>query len=175
MSPLRLTLLVLVLLPACSRQTATAVDDPERGRTDSRPLPIERTLTADDVIQLIRADGAAHTLAVLSGPADPTGADKVLAGVATGQPDWLAVGQAFRPVAQGALAERLSLALHQALSRNAAGVLRVLKATSGPSKEICQEAPATTAAVAAVTAVAEPELQIVKQECLGYMSGPIEG
>lgn len=160
-----------VLVAGCSPR-GDAIDESgtEVVPTDVGP-PI---LTADHVLNLIAADGARHTVLVLTGPADPSGYDKVVAGVATGDAEWLRVAQGFRPVTDGAPAESLSDALYQALPKNAAGVLAVLKATGGGDR-ICRYSDDSDPAVAAVTAVSDPALTETKQECLGHMSGPIEG
>lgn len=181
--PGRLALAAAFLaLTACSpstEETSEAVDTTEgvevAPQKPDGPSANAQALTADHVANLIAADGAAHTLAVLTGPADPTGFDAVTAGVATGDAGWLGVAQSLRPEADGMYAEGLSEALYQALSKNAAGVLAVLKATGGASELSCQDAWGNEAAVAAVSAVTDPALAHVKQECLGYMSGPIEG
>ncbi len=166
-------LAVCALLAAgCSPRT-DAIDE-----SGTEVVPAEtqaQPLTADHVLNLIAADGAAHTLAVLTGPADPSGYDKVTTGVTTGDSQWLSVAQAFRPHADGMYGEGLSDALYKALSKNAPGVLAVLKATGGASELTCESMPDNGPAVAAVTAVTDPALAEVKQECLGYMSGPIEG
>ena len=156
--------LCAVLAVGCSPRTESTAET-EPAAVQAEPL------SADHVLNLIAADGAPHTLAVLTGPADPSGYDKVTAGVATGDAQWLSVAQNFRPWADGLYAEGLSEALFQSLSKNAARTLAVLKATGGASELTCQSA----AAVAAVTAVTDPALTEVKQQCLGYMSGPIEG
>ncbi|WP_428149079.1 hypothetical protein [Brevundimonas sp.] len=164
--------LCAVLATGCSPRTDT-IDE-----TGTEVVPAEtrpQVLTADHVLNLIAADGAGHTLAVLTGPADPSGYDKVTAGVATGDGQWLQVAQAFRPLADGLYGEGLSDALYQALTKNAPGVLAVLKATGGASELTCESGTENATAVAAVTAVTDPALAEVKQECLGYLSGPIEG
>lgn len=168
-------------LAACSPRTedpAEVVDATEgveaAPQNPNGPSANAQALTADHVANLIAADGAAHTLAVLTGPADPTGYDVVTAGVSTGDAAWLGVGQSLRPEADGMYAEGLSEAFYQALPKNAAGVLAVLKTTGGASELTCQNTAGNTAAVAAVTAVTDPALAHVKQECLGYLSGPIE-
>lgn len=174
----RLALLAAIaLLTACSPATDPAAEPGMTEGIEATPSPSAnaQALTADRVANLIAADGAAHTLAVLTGPADPTGYDVVTAGVATGDPAWLGVGQSLRPEADGMYAEGLSEAFYQALPTNAAGVLAVLMATGGASELTCQNTPGNGAAVAAVTAVTDPALAQVKQECLGYLTDPAGG
>jgi len=152
-----------LLAAGCSPRTAST-EEAEPAAVSVEPL------TAARVADLIAADGAAHTLAVLTGPADTSGFDQVTAGIATGDPAWLAVAQSFRPHGDGWFGEGLSDALYKSLSKNAPGVLAVLKATGGASELTCESTTDNAAAIAAVTAVTDPALADVKAECLGYMT-----
>ena len=160
--------LCAVLAAGCSPKTQST-DESEVSAAAPEPL------TAAHVANLIAADGAAHTLAVFTGPADTTGFDQVAAGIATGDPAWLGVAQSFQPEGDGWFGEGLAEALYQALSKNAPGALAVLQATGGASELTCQSGTDNAAAIAAITAVTDPALADVKAECLGYMSGPVEG
>ncbi|MBU1347638.1 MAG: hypothetical protein KKA16_11910 [Alphaproteobacteria bacterium] len=140
-----------------------------------------RSLTADQVANLIAADGAAHTVAVLSGPADPTGIDKVFAGVATGAPEWLALVPAIQPETDGMYAEGLQDALATALTHNAPGVLALIPDHASPLFVCAATSPPDArmiAARAAVEAVTDPGLQAAKTECIRHFEGdqvPAEG
>lgn len=155
--------LCAVLATACSPR----VDENE---SYAEPEP----LTAAHVSNLMAADGVAHTLAVLTGPADHSGFDQVTAGIATGDADWLAVARDFRPHAEGWAAERLDDALAAALPENAAGVLAVLGST-GTSARTCRPGPSAPTSVTAVRAVTDPSLAGVKRQCLEAMRDPAEG
>jgi hypothetical protein len=160
---IRMLILALVsaLLAACT--------PPAEEEAAPRPEP----LTAAHVADLIAADGAAHTIAVLTGPADPTGIDKVFTGVATGDPAWLALVPLIEPETDGLHAEGLQDALATALTHNAAGVLAlwdhvspvfVCAATTPPDAR-------TTTGRAAVAAVTDPALQRARAECLREFDG----
>jgi hypothetical protein len=133
-----------------------------------------QALTAEHIANLIAADGAAHTVAVLTGPADPTGIDKVFAGIATGEAEWLALVPAIEPETDGMYAEGLQDALADALVHNAPGVLAlfpdhadayfVCSATNKPDARMI-------AGRAAVDAVTVPALQTAKAECIRFFEG----
>lgn len=152
---MRLHLLPLAILGALAACSPRAEPEP----------PVEpQPLTADMMANLMAADGAAHTVAVLTGPADPTGIDKVFAGIATGDPEWLALVSTLQPALDGVHAEGLQNALAAALPRNAPGVLALIPDHAEPSR-VCS-ATASTEARAAVQAVAGPGLQAARAECL---------
>ena len=155
----RLTIAALIAtLAACSPQVEA-------------PLPEEipeQPMTAAHLADLIAADGAGHTVAVLTGPAAPNGLDPVFAGMATGDPAWLAVAPLLRPEVDGEYAEGLADALSRALPINPAGVLTALNASGGASELTC-EATDDPTVIAAVEGVTDPARQTVKAECLGYL------
>lgn len=137
---------------------------------DTGPQP----LTADHVANLIAADGARHTVLVLTGPADPTGFDKVLQGIATGAPEWLAIVPSIQPETDGMYAEGLQDALATALTRNAPGVLALIPDHAHPVFVCAATSPPDArmiAARAAVDAVTAPELQAAKAECIRHFEG----
>lgn len=126
-------------------------------------------LTADHLANLIAADGARHTVLVLTGPADPTGIDKVFAGVATGESDWLALVPKIGPALDNQHFEGLQKALAAALPRNAAGVLALVPDPANPARVCAPDSPPE--ARAAVEAVNRPELQAARVECLRHLDG----
>lgn len=139
------------------------------------PAETERQpLTADHVANLIAADGARHTVLVLTGPADPTGFDQVLQGIATGDPDWLDLVPAIEPATDGVPAENLQDALTTALTLNAPGVLALMPAHALPTL-VCSATTRPdarrTAGRAAVEAVTDPALQSARTDCLGEFDG----
>ena len=162
-------LAVCALLAAgCSPQTQST--DEAEAAAPGEPQP----LTADHLANLIAADGAAHTVAVLTGPADPTGFDKVLAGIATGAPEWLAVVPALQPATDGMYAEGLQDALATALTHNAPGVLALIPDHARPVFVCAATSPPDArmiAARAAVDAVTNPELLTAKTECIRAFEG----
>ena len=148
--------------------TATlAACSPRVDATEVHDIP-EQPMTAAHLTDLITADGAAHTVAVLTGPADPTGLEPVFAGIGTGDPEWLLVAPLLRPVVDGEYAEGLADALSRALPINPTGVLTALNASGGASELTC-EATDDPTLIAAVEGVADPALQAVKADCLEYL------
>lgn len=169
-------LAVCALLAAgCSpRDDAIDPSGAEEVPADIQP----QALTADHVANLMAADGAAHTVAVLTGPADPTGFDKVLAGIATGSPDWLAIVPVLQPATDGMYAEELQDALATALTHNAPGVLALIPDHAHPIFVCAATNPPDArmiAARAAVDAVTDPALQAAKAECIMAFEGEAEG
>ena len=167
--------LCTVLAAGCSPRTDTTED------ADVAAAAEPQGLTAAHLADLIAADGAAHTVAVLTGPADPTGIDKVFQGVATGAPEWLAVVPALEPATDGMYAEGLQDALATALTHNAPGVLALIPDHASPLFVCAATNPPdarTIAGRAAVEAVTDPALQTAKAECIRYFEGyqpPLEG
>ena len=158
-------------LPTLSACLVLAACSP---RTEPEPPAEPQPLSADMMANLMAADGAAHTVAVLTGPADPTGIDKVFAGIASGDPEWLALVPTLQPALDGEHAEGLQHALAAALPLNPAGVLTLLPDYAHPDTVCAPTAPAdarTAAARAAVEAVANPPLQAARSECMGFLDG----
>ncbi|WP_269516363.1 hypothetical protein [Brevundimonas subvibrioides] len=146
---------------------ALAACSPPVDTTQGQDIP-EPPMTAAHLADLIAADGASHTVAVLTGPAAPNGLDPVFAGIATGDPGWLAVAPLLRPEVDGVYADGLADALSRALPINPEGVLTALNASGGASERTC-EATDDPTVIAAVEGVADPALRTVKVECLGYL------
>ncbi len=158
----------LLSLAVCAALTACSP------RAEPEPQVEPQPLSAGMMANLMAADGAAHTVAVLTGPADPTGIDKVFAGIATGAPEWLALVPTLEPALDGLHAEGLQDALATALPLNAPGVLALIPdharayfvcaATTPPDARM-------TAGRAAVDAVTQPGLQAAKAECIRAFDG----
>lgn len=146
------------LAAACSPRTAATAET-----ETAEP----QALTAAHVADLIAADGAAHTVAALTGPADPTGIQKVFDGMATGDPAWLALVPAIAPETDGEYAEGLNYALSQALVHNAAGVLALIP-EHGSYYFVCADADHETARPL-VAAITERSLRASRDRCLQYM------
>lgn len=159
---IRLLPLVLgaVLAAGCSQAEST-------GEAENAAASEPQALTADHVANLIAADGAAHTVAVLTGPADPTGIDKVFEGMATGDPEWLALVPAIEPETDGMYSEGIQYALMTALLHNTAGVLALMP-DYGSYYFVCADADRETARPL-VAAVADPALRAARDRCLQYM------
>lgn len=149
---------LIVALVACSPRVDT---------TQGQDIP-EQPMTAAHLADLIAADGAGHTVAVLTGPADPTGLEPVFAGIATGDPDWLSVVPMLRPEVDGEYAAGLADALSRALPINPEDVLTALNASGGANERTC-EATDDPTIISAVEGVTDPALKTVQADCLGYL------
>lgn len=154
--------LCAALIAGCSRAEDAAAEA-EAAAAAAEP----QALTAAHLADLIAADGAAHTFAVLTGPADPTGIDKVFAGIATGDPEWLALVPAIEPLTDGMYAEGIQDALRNALVPNTAGVLGLMP-DYGSYYFVCADAD-REAARPLVAAIADPALRAARDRCLDYM------
>jgi hypothetical protein len=153
--------LCAALIAGCSRAEDAAAE------AEAAAAAEPQALTAAHLADLIAADGAAHTFAVLTGPADPTGIDKVFAGIATGDPEWLALVPAIEPLTDGMYAEGLQDALRNALVPNTAGVLGLMP-DYGSYYFVCADAD-REAARPLVAAIADPALRAARDRCLDYM------
>jgi len=150
-----------LLAASCSPRTDTT----EQAEVAASAKP--QALTAAHVADLIAADGAAHTYAVLTGPADPTGIDQVFAGMATGDPEWLALVPVIEPLTDGMYGEGIQDALSKALARNTSGVLALMP-EHGSYLFVCADADKATARPL-VAAVTDPALRAARDQCLRYM------
>ncbi|MGV3577716.1 hypothetical protein [Brevundimonas sp.] len=160
-----------VLAAGCSpRDDSIDPSGAEEVPADIQPQP----LTADHVANLIAADGARHTVLVLTGPADPTGFDKVLQGISTGAPDWLALVPSIQPATDGVPAGNLQDALATALTHNAPGVLALMPDYASPSfvcASTTRPEARRLAGRAAVETVTDPALRSARTECLAEFDG----
>ena len=135
-------------------------------------------ISPDEVRGMIEAEGAARAVLKLSSSQDAEERpwSTVVAGIARGEPLWLAVAPLIRPGTDGETAEEYSMAVTDALTTNPAGSLRLMALAEGGSDGYCiatdYETPPEqtrayyTAAIANVERVGEPELQAIKAACL---------
>lgn len=162
----------LHLLPVVFCAVLAAACSPRTQAIAEAEVAQPQALTADHVANLIAADGAAHTFAVLTGPADPTGIDKVFQGMATGDAEWLALVPAIEPETDGMYGEGIQDALSKALLRNTAGVLALMP-NYGSYMFVCADAdPSARPLVAAVT---DPALRAARDRCLQYIDADETG
>jgi hypothetical protein len=136
-------------------------------------------ISPDEVRRMIEAEGATQAVEKLGSGKDPEAPppwSTVMAGIARGEPQWLAVAPLIRPGTQAGTDEEYSMALTDALTTNPAGSLRLMALEEGGSDGYCvasdYETPPEqirayyTAAIANVETVGEPELQGIKAACL---------
>ncbi|HEX8307029.1 MAG TPA: hypothetical protein VF645_01250 [Allosphingosinicella sp.] len=136
-------------------------------------------ITPDEVRKKIEAEGATRAVEKLSSSHDPDAPlpwSTVTAGIARGEPQWLAVAPLIRPGTQAGSGDEYSMALTAALTTNPAGSLRLMALEEGGSGGYCIAADYETppeqirayyaAAIANVERVGDPELQDIKAACL---------
>jgi hypothetical protein len=136
-------------------------------------------ISPDEVRKLVEAEGADGAVRKLSSSQDPEAPlpwSTVMAGIARGEPRWLAIAPLIRPGTQAGSGEEYSMALTDALTTNATGALRLMALEEGGSDGYCvatdYETPPEqiraycTAAIANLERVGEPELQGIKATCL---------
>lgn len=135
-------------------------------------------VSPEDVRSMIEAQGAQGTVAALEPDGDKTRWTSVMAGIATGQPAWLALATPLEPGAENASYADLNDALKAAMVVNPTGVLAVVNEANPnlSTESICAPAgyemdPAWYAAyydalTPAVESVTDPSLASVRSACL---------
>lgn len=141
-------------------------------------------ITPVTVSRMIDRYGAKQTVQKLSHAAsndtrtDFDDFDKVLAGIASGDPGWLALVPRLAPGTDAGTAESLPIVLAEALPKNPVGVLRLIK-RDGSWRDACsypmiepthKEMDAYfKATIPAVKSVADPALRAAKRVCLSEL------
>jgi hypothetical protein len=136
-------------------------------------------ITPDEVRKMIEAEGATEAVRKLSSSQDPEAPlpwSTVMAGIARGEPEWLAVAPLIRPGTQAGSGDEYSMALTAALTTNPAGSLRLMAREEGGSDGYCIASDYETppeqvrayyaAAIANLERVGDPELKDIKAACL---------
>lgn len=168
---LKLALAALVLAAACSKpaaETAPTVP-PAAAAAATAPTPA-------DVRAMIEQQGATNAVkALYADGADTAGWNAVLEGVAGGDQAWLDLAPLLKPGTDAATAETLTIALSEALPKNAAGAMKLI-GKDWTVDDVCrlgviepseaEVAAWKTGATAAVTAVTDPTLADMKAKCL---------
>jgi hypothetical protein len=166
--------------PAANNQAANAPANGAPANAQA-PAPSAGAITPQEVRAMVARDGASATVLALNEggtEADPNRFAIVMRGVSSGEQAWLDIVPLIRPGTDGEAGEGLSISLGDALPRNAAGVLRILK-TPDDVASACEpvafeegSAERTThvqAAITAVEAVSDPALQQAKAGCLATL------
>jgi hypothetical protein len=131
-------------------------------------------LTPAELRTMIQRDGAQATVRTLDQggtPAAPNRLAIAMNGVASGEQAWLDIVPLIRPGTDGETGEGLTMSLSDALSKNAAGVLRLIS-SGEDAQSICGESATETvrsdrdAAIKAVEAVSDAALAQAKTSCL---------
>lgn len=138
------------------------------------PAATAGALTPAELRTMVERDGANATVRTLrqgGTEAAPSRYATFERGVGAGEQAWLDLVPLVRPGTDGETGEGLSMMLQDALSKNAAGVLRLIG--SGEDAEgVCGESATHTvradraAAITAVEAVTDPALAQAKTACL---------
>ncbi len=153
--------------PAANTQNATASGNAAAPAAGG-------ALTPTELRTMIQRDGAQATVRTLSEggtEAAPNRYASVERGVASGEQAWLDIVPLIRPGTDGETGEGLTMSLSDALSKNAAGVLRLIS-SGEDAPSICGESATETvrsdrdAAIKAVEAVSDPVLAQAKTSCL---------
>jgi hypothetical protein len=134
-------------------------------------------LTPPELRTMVQRDGAPATVRTLSQGGTEAAPNRYATferGVGSGEQAWLDLVPLIRPGTDGETGEGLTMMLQEALSKNAAGVLRLIG--SGEDAEgICGESATETvrgdraAAITAVEAVTDPALAQAKTSCLAAL------
>jgi hypothetical protein len=141
-----------------------------------------REITPNSVERMLATYGARQTIKILTN-AGPNREefgdfDKVLAGVGSGNRQWLVLVPKLEQGTDAAAAESLFIAVARALPKNPAGVLRLI--TAHPSwRDACtfpmiepsarETQKYFNTAIPAVKSVREPALQPAKKRCLAKL------
>jgi hypothetical protein len=163
--------------PAASNKTTSAPANAQAANAQA-PAAAALGITPQEVRAMVARDGADATVRTLNEggtEAAPNRFAMVMRGVSSGEQAWLDIVPLIRPGTDGEAGEGLSISLGDALPRNAAGVLRILK-TPDDVASACEpvafeegSAERTAhvqAAITAVEAVSDPALQQAKAGCL---------
>lgn len=139
--------------------------------------PAGQAVTPAEVTAMIEADGAQATVNALADNfAEPNRWQTVIRGIARGEQPWLDVSNAISTGTDAGTADEYMIAMSDALTQNAPGVLRIASADGGDVTGVCQENGFETAqadadaffnaAIEAVEAVDDPGLTAARDACL---------
>jgi hypothetical protein len=153
--------------PAANSQNSAAA-------TNAQAPAAGGAITPAELRTMIQRDGAQATVRTLDQggtPAAPNRLAIAMDGVASGEQAWLDIVPLIRPGTDGETGEGLTMSLSDALSKNAAGVLRLIS-SGEDAQAICGESATETvrsdrdAAIKAVEAVSDAALAQAKMSCL---------
>jgi hypothetical protein len=143
--------------------------------------PAGVAVTPEEVHAMIAAHGARATVQALAVPdVGPNRWERVVRGIASGDPAWLALAEPLSSGTDAGTTDDFVIAMSDAVIANATATLRLFQAWGGSSvQNFCMdngfETPAVElrafygAAIASVEAVTAPELEAVKAACLTHL------
>jgi hypothetical protein len=148
------------------------------------PSAAGATLTAAEVRTMIERDGAEATVRTLTQGGTPNAPYRFAAveqGIASGEQAWLDLVPLLLPALDGEVGTGIQMVIGDALPKNAAGVLRLVRERtdvnsfcddSMSDKTEAERRAYRQSAIAAVEAVTDPALQEAKTNCLAVLRQP---
>ena len=139
------------------------------------PVPA-KAVSAAEVQAMLASQGPQQTVAALWGEGEDNGFEAAMRGIAMGDPAWLEVAPELAPVVDAGASTSVAMATQDALTTSAEDALRLMSLWDGASctyegYEVPPEQSQAfyAAAIPAVEAVNDPELEALKAECLAQM------
>ena len=139
------------------------------------PVPA-KAVSAAEVQAMIASQGPQQAVAALWGEGEDNGFEAAMRGIAMGDPAWLEVAPELAPGVDAGASTSVAMATQDALTTSAEDALRLMSLWDGASctyegYEVPPEQSQAfyAAAIPAVEAVNDPELEALKAECLAQM------
>ena len=139
------------------------------------PVPA-KAVSAAEVQAMLASQGPQQTVATLWGEGEDNGFEAAMRGIAMGDPAWLEVAPELAPGVDAGASTSVAMATQDALTTSAEDALRLMSLWDGASctyegYEVPPEQSQAfyAAAIPAVEAVNDPELEALKAECLAQM------
>ena len=139
------------------------------------PVPA-KAVSAAEVQAMLASQGPQQTVAALWGEGEDNGFEAAMRGLAMGDPAWLEVAPELAPGVDAGASTSVAMATQDALTTSAEDALRLMSLWDGASctyegYEVPPEQSQAfyAAAIPAVEAVNDPELEALKAECLAQM------
>lgn len=153
-----------------------AADDPVRRAIAAR-WPVGLPVTPAEIRQMIDATTASDTVVALVGREERTRWQTVLHGIALGEPEWIEIARQIAPAVDGEAAEGFYAALSDTLVTRPTEAVRLIGTDgadgyctdNGAIEDAAEKRAWFAAAIAAVEAVAEPDLQAQRTACLAKL------
>ncbi len=180
----RLSILALTLLVAACSEPETAGETlADQAAAPAAPSPASlayvagvqdywsggAAVTPEEVINLVGLNGPDGAISELGADRPRSRWNTVMAGIASGEVEWLNVAAALEPGVRGTSAEALDGVLKSALAADATATLRVLEPARqrlSPQAVCTADAETVAALKPAVEAVTDPALAVKREACL---------
>ena len=165
-----------VAVPDGSASEGRLPPAPYRAYFEERyPVPA-KAVSAAEVQAMLASQGPQQTVAALWGEGEDNGFEAAMRGIAMGDPAWLEVAPELAPGVDAGASTSVAMATQDALTTSAEDALRLMSLWDGASctyegYEVPPEQSQAfyAAAIPAVEAVNDPELEALKAECLAQM------